>query len=384
MGIKRSLEDQRSGRGFLQDWAMEQPEDLQVQVGHFFETLKSQRRLQLIEELCTTLARAMPSHPQALLHRLEDLNPVDVYAGDGHYHGAGVHDQPIQGKRRAVGHFYTLNLRTHGLTHLTAADLQGGRKKAEHDMHALKRMSAEQLRQGAAKGRQVLYVWDCAGIDIRQWYRWKQSAGVYFLSRSKDLMKITTYGELDFDRNDPLNAGVLTDEHAATQTGGVMIRQIRYCCPHTGKEYTFITNHMKIRPGVLAWLYLRRWDIEKTYDTFKNKLSEQQAWASSATAKRMQAQFLCLAHNLMVLLESQLSNGLGVDNKKETKRCLKRITESRQRCRNNGQQRSPLYENPAKRSQLTLKFIRWLRHHLRTNSLMIDAIRSLRQVYTMF
>jgi hypothetical protein len=27
---------------------------------------------------------------------------------------------------------------------------------------------------------------------------------------------------------------------------------------------------MKIRPGVLAWLYLRRWDIEKTYDTFKN------------------------------------------------------------------------------------------------------------------
>lgn len=26
----------------------------------------------------------------------------------------------------------------------------------------------------------------------------------------------------------------------------------------------FITNHMKIRPGVLAWLYLRRWDIEKT------------------------------------------------------------------------------------------------------------------------
>ena len=251
MGIKRSLEDQRSGRGFLQDWAMEQPEDLQVQVGHFFETLKSQRRLQLIEELCTTLARAMPSHPQALLHRLEDLNPVDVYAGDGHYHGAGVHDQPIQGKRRAVGHFYTLNLRTHGLTHLTAADLQGGRKKAEHDMHALKRMSAEQLRQGAAKGRQVLYVWDCAGIDIRQWYRWKQSAGVYFLSRSKDLMKITTYGELDLDRNDPLNAGVLTDEHAATQTGGVMIRQIRYCCPHTGKEYTFITNHMKIRPECL-------------------------------------------------------------------------------------------------------------------------------------
>jgi hypothetical protein len=67
-----------------------------------------------------------------------------------------VHDPAIKGKRRAVGHFYTLNLRTHGLTHLTTADLQGGRKKAEHDMHALKRMSTDQLCQGAKKGRQVL------------------------------------------------------------------------------------------------------------------------------------------------------------------------------------------------------------------------------------
>jgi len=34
---------------------------------------------------------------------------------------------------------------------------------------------------------------------------------------------------------------------------------------------------MKIRPGVLAWLYKRRWDIEKTYDTVKNKMEESKA-----------------------------------------------------------------------------------------------------------
>jgi hypothetical protein len=38
----------------------------------------------------------------------------------------------------------------------------------------------------------------------------------------------------------------------------------------------------------------------------KNKLGETKAWASSATAKAMQAHFLCLAHNLMILCEAEL------------------------------------------------------------------------------
>ena len=50
-------------------------------------------------------------------------------------------------------------------------------------MHVLKRLNNRTLRQGAAKGRKVLYVWDRAGIDFRQWRRWKQASGIYFLSR---------------------------------------------------------------------------------------------------------------------------------------------------------------------------------------------------------
>jgi hypothetical protein len=200
-----------------------------------------------------------------------------------------------------------LNLRTHALTHLTAADHQGGSKKGEHDMHALKRMSTDQLRQGSKKGRQVLYVWDSSGIDIQQWHSWKQSTGIYFLSRSKDLMKFTFYGEMEFDRNDPVNRSVIADQLVTNASSQVLFRYIKYRCPQTGTEYELITNHRKLRPGVLAWLYKRRWDIEKTYDTFKNKMNEQKAWAKSRTAKTMQAQFLCLAHNLMILIEQTLS-----------------------------------------------------------------------------
>ena len=51
------------------------------------------------------------------------------------------------------------------MNHLTVAD-QIERKK-EHEMRALKRQTADTLRQGAAKGRKVLYIWDCPSLRSR-------------------------------------------------------------------------------------------------------------------------------------------------------------------------------------------------------------------------
>ena len=141
---------------------------------------------------------------------------------------------------------------------------------------------------------------------------------------------------------------------------------------------------MKLRPGVLAWLYKRRWDIEKTYDTFKNKMNEQKAWAKSMTAKTMQAQFLCLAHNLMVLMEQTLNSDHNVRNDKETVRSKKRIQAAITTAKEQSRTFAPMYLNPSKRSQLTLKFIRWLRYHLNANSTIQQAVDSLTRVYAVF
>ena len=74
-----------------------------IGVSHFFETLKSQRRLDLITEVNTRVAASMPSHEDSQIQDLEDLAKVDVYAGDGHYHKPRTHDRLIKGKRRVVG-----------------------------------------------------------------------------------------------------------------------------------------------------------------------------------------------------------------------------------------------------------------------------------------
>jgi hypothetical protein len=189
------------------------------------------------------------------------------------------------------------------MTHLTVSD-QVERKK-DRDMRALKRQDILSLRQGAAKGRKVLYVWDRAGIGFRQWFKWRES-GIYFLSREKENMKLETVGVHSFDRADRINQGVISDEMVATSVG-VTERRVIYQDPETGIVYARLTNlPPAIAPGIVALLYRSRWEVEKVFDEFKNKLGEIKSWASTANAKTCQARLLCLTHNLMTLMEEQL------------------------------------------------------------------------------
>ncbi len=57
-------------------------------------------------------------------------------------------------------------------------------------MRALKRQTPQQLRQNA---RKVFCIWDRAGIDFQQWFKWKEN-GIYFLSREKENMKLEILG----------------------------------------------------------------------------------------------------------------------------------------------------------------------------------------------
>ena len=186
-------------------------------------------------------------------------------------------------------------------------------------MRALKHQTAETLRQGTAKGRKILYIWDRAGIDFRQWHEWENQFGIYFLSREKDNMKLEVVGELLFDATLPINAEILADEMVAT-IQGVSVRRVIYEDPVTGIIYHYLTNlPATIPPGLVAILYQARWDIEKVFDEFKHKLCETKAWASSATAKTQQACVPCLTHNLMTLMAEEIRKRSGVINEAEHK-----------------------------------------------------------------
>lgn len=192
-GLLRIISQQSSGRSFLQK--LFDCGQILLSRSLFFETLKSKRRLKLCQEVNfavyqNAVQKFCDKDPLAQYPELDDY---DILAGDGHYHAAAAHDIKKSGKKYATQHFYAVNLRNHFLRHLTVADTSGRRKK-ENDTRALKRLDTDTLRQSAPKGRKVLYIWDKAGIDFMQWYKWKHSAGIYFISREKENMDLIMMG----------------------------------------------------------------------------------------------------------------------------------------------------------------------------------------------
>jgi hypothetical protein len=395
-GVRRCLGIFQSGRDFLQQLADQH--DTRVLISTFFESLKSKRRLLLVDEILgqvrSRMRRELPD-PFACHKCLDDF---DIHAGDGHFIAAASHDKAkprtcksskpgpsattrIATTKYATGHLYTLDLRSHGMNHLTVAD-QIERKK-EHEMRALKRQTADTLRQGAAKGRKVLYIWDRAGIDFRQWFEWKNQSGIYFLSREKDNMKLEVIGNNPFDTTLPINTGILADEMVATSQG-VSVRRVIYQDPETQIIYHYLTNlPTTIPPGLIALLYKARWDIEKVFDEFKNKLCETKAWASSPTAKTQQARLLCLAHNLMTLMEDQIRQRSGVINQAEFKRKAKtRAASAASKPSSSRTETRPIHHAADRLTQRTVKFIRWLKNHLDLERDWGQAIARLNEVYT--
>lgn len=373
-GIRRVLAQVRSGR----DWVQAAREKMQfgVTVTTFFQSLRSNRRLSLLEEVAQDVAAQVDGQCDKALDPLsshEELDGFHVHASDGHYEQAPSHAPRVQGKVYAQGFFYSLNLRSHSLSLL---DIARPEKKKEHDMRALKRLTGAQLRLGAKTGVKVIHVYDPAGIDYRQWYKWK-TQGIYIISREKANSKAETCGYPEYDREDPRNTGVLSDEYVSV-FAGVMVRRVRYRDPATGEEFSFITNEMTLPPGLIAFLYKLRWDVEKVFDEKKSKLEERKTWATTAVAQCQQAHFLCLTHNLLVLLERILSQEEGITDRKSQAKRQKRIKSIQVRLEKTGHQPNPMVLKCTRITQRSLQFIRWLRNALDTSRLWADAIDSLR------
>jgi len=111
---------------------------------------------------------------------------------------------------------------------------------------------------------------------------------------------------LDYKKDDPINHGLLSDDCVSSEHSISVIRRITDVRPETGEIMTFLTNVFdQIPPGVIVYLYKRRWDIEKIFDTVKHSYHEKKAWASSDIAKSIQAHFICLQHNLACLFEQK-------------------------------------------------------------------------------
>jgi len=93
-------------------------------------------------------------------------------------------------------------------------------------MAAIKRSTAEALRNEAQVGRKVMLMWDKACIDYRHWFSLKHTYGIYFTTceKSNSTAEICSVNMLDL--LEPRNAFINSALTRATQRTQRFIRWV--------------------------------------------------------------------------------------------------------------------------------------------------------------
>jgi len=377
-GTLRALEDCASGRAWVQS-AVSEYEMASANVSRYFGATNSARRLELVRQAARIVAEraaASASSQDDPLRMHGELAKFAVYSTDGHCISASSHESEIAGRKRPPSHIYSLNLRKRSLSHLALCVAQVGKKK-EHEIATLKRIEAGALRMGEPKGVKVIHAYDPAIVDYKQWDRWKRTKGVYVITMEKSNSALVGREQRERDETDARNNGVLRDETVGSYEGHVM-RRVVYCDPATGKTYRFLTTEMTLPPGLIAFIYKMRWDIEKAYDHLKNDLAESKAWTDSENGKSQQALFITIAYNLSVIFERRLRDEEGITDEKSLRRARRRLDEQMAKAKAAGRAFNALVSSSLRVTKRSLQFIRWLRHCLRRKSSWSDSIEVLR------
>ncbi len=364
-GVTRVLEDVKSGRDFVQQ--MQQLAGLLISGSDYFAQLESSRRQGLVESVSAALRRNFLSKLRLATDRLAgipELEGWEVWAGDGHSIAHASHD-PRQRhsdgslQYTAVTHIYAMDLRTGWVSPMTLCIGH------ENEIKALKRQELEALQMEATAG--TLWIYDRAAVDLSWWLWLRDQAGICFISRRKTNMRPMHCRPLDWDRQDSRNQGVLSDEMLGFNNIGE-IRQVRYADPETGIVYEFLTTEFNLPPGVIALIHGMRWNLEKAFDGFENKLGEQKAWATTKTSKIIQSHSVAMAHNLILLLGQQLESDCGLRERKVEKKYERWLKLREQAAEAAGRTLNRFVLSVRRIAGHTLQFIRWLRNHLRMRS----------------
>jgi len=378
VGIERVIQNTRSGRSWLVHCHL--VHGILVRVRNFFKTLESKRRTRMVEDVSGSVRSEVDSRYCGGLHdplaKHSELADFAIYATDGHSHCAASHENPIGGKIRAINHIYSLNLRSHSMGHLALTEPACGKKK-EHEIRTLKRTGSQKLRMEEKTGTKVIHAYDPAIIDYAQWHRWKQGHGIYIVTLEKSNSALGKPQTTPFDIADPRNTGVLSDERVCSSKG-YKLRRIRYRNPENGKVYTFITSEFTLPPGLIAFIYKLRWDVEKSFDQVKNLFGEKKAWATSAESKIQQAGFIALAHNLVLMLEREIEEREGIRDTKVLERKAKRLKESADAATSVGRVFNPLVSGMHRVTKRSAQFIDWLQVCLDHRTCWRAAIEQLR------
>jgi hypothetical protein len=360
-GVVRVLGAYDSGRAWLQH----QREQARAHTARStaFDALNSQRRHTTVTEATEALQRRLVRELAAAgvdhLADFPELAVWNVLAADGHAveHAAhAAHDE--RGRHVPDAGLYTLDLRT-GLSAFLKPVAGNGHHA--HEWPAFK-ASVRHLRSVL----HTLWIVDRAFIDNGGWDRLRRQ-GIYQITRLKENMYPVEEQPIRFDRADPVNTGVRRFARVRFHGVAGFFLLVDFRDPETGQRYQFLSSLPEtFRPGLIAWLYLLRWKIEKLYDTFKNKLHQTKAWANSAAAAAIRPLFISMTYNLLLWLQHRLRVDFGIADEKVARKFDVHLTERTEVALAVDRAVHPLHATtlPRRMAQMSAQFIRCVANHL--------------------
>jgi hypothetical protein len=302
MGLLRCLSSVDSGRHFLQN--AEEQHDIVCPLSTYFNALHSRRRAEMLKAVSIESYKRLCSLADEMkidyLNHISELGSYDVEAADGHFIAHACHT-PKNDKDKvfAAGFIYAMNLRNGFLNPI--CKVTNGTKRS-HEIPCFKNWVDKEY-ENKESCRKKLYIYDRAAVDYVWWDKQKKN-NVYMISVLKENAVTSFVETLDFDRNDKVNAGIISYELHCKDKKSFTI--VTYKDPETDRVFKFIsTLSSSFRPGIIAVLYYKRWTIEKAYNNNKSDLKERKAWSSDSLALQSQMRMTAMTYNLMRLIEEK-------------------------------------------------------------------------------
>lgn len=304
-GCFRHLQGTQSMREHVQQlFHLNDSPEVPVARSTYSDALKSPVRLNIVEQMIDQLVTiAKPILPDRLKD-FEEVSSREIYAVDGSYQKESAHyakSTPKQGgSDNPKGHMM-----------LAIYDVRMGapidvtvETQNKHEILVFK--DYENLPNSRLRQRNALWVADRAFVDMPYWDRQNKRYGQTVITRMKSNLVVTAE-ELLKNEATIINEGVEADKRISLKASNEDWRLICYRTPD-GSLLEFLTNDFSLSPGMVAFLYLRRWDEEKCFDTWKNDFSCGKAWSKSVIGIKVQALLAIMTSILLLLFLKQYQN----------------------------------------------------------------------------
>jgi hypothetical protein len=153
----------------------------------------------------------------------------------------------------------------------------------------------------------AFYVMDRGYMDFQR-LGLMAAAGAFFVTRAKDHLRFTRHRSLPSDaatgvRSDQIGKLTLARSRAAFPWP---LRKVHYFDPATGRDLTFLTNHLEIPAVVVARIYRLRWQIELFFRWIKGHLRIKHFFGNSPNAVKTQIWIAVTSYLLVAIIHKQL------------------------------------------------------------------------------